>query len=75
MKSVKDESKSNPARMYSKPAAILSDATLTNAKKREILERWKAEAVHMQESDAEGFNGGERSHLDEITAALEQLKD
>ena len=75
MKSKKDDAFGNPAQMYSKPAAVLADATLSNDKKREILERWKAEAVHMEESSAEGFSGGEDSHLDEINAALDQLKN
>lgn len=53
---------------------VLADERLSREEQLEILQRWKAEAIHMQESTAEGFGGGERSHLDEVAKALHELK-
>lgn len=53
---------------------VLTDKNLSREEKIEILQRWKAEAIHMQESSAEGFDGGEPSHLDEVARALHELK-
>jgi len=59
----------------SRPQQILDDSSLGRKEKISLLEELEAEAIHMQESDAEGFAGGERSHLDDIKRALDQLKD
>jgi len=56
------------------PQEILNDPDLGLDEKIARLEAMEAEAIHMQESDAEGFGGGERSHLDDIKEALDQLK-
>ena len=56
------------------PEAILADDSLTRSRKLDILLQWQAEAIHMQESDAEGFDGGERSHLDDINRILEKIQ-
>ena len=53
---------------------VLEDEKLSHEEKAEVLKKWKAEAIHMQESAAEGFDGGERSHLDEVTKALRELE-
>jgi len=53
---------------------ILAKPDLTVDEKIARLETLEAEAIHMQESDAEGFGGGERSHLDDIKRALDKLK-
>ncbi len=37
-----------------------------------MLEAWKTEVIHLEESSGEGFGGGERSHLDEIAKALQR---
>lgn len=67
------EAKRNPKANYARPLAVLEDPALTRDEKRIILDAWKAEAIHLQESSAEGFGGGERSHLDEIVQALQRL--
>lgn len=63
----------DPRAVYGCPDDVLADEALTVERKREILKRWRAEAVHMQESEAEGFLGGENSMLDQIAAALRNL--
>jgi hypothetical protein len=63
----------NPVGIFGHPENVLKNESLTKSQKREVLLRWKAEAVHMQESDAEGFGGGERSRIDEITQAIGKL--
>lgn len=63
----------SPHTVYESPTHVLEDSTLTDGQKREILESWQAEAIRMQESSAEGFGGGERSHLDEVNRCLETL--
>jgi hypothetical protein len=64
---------SSPERFFPNPEKLLDDDRLSREQKREVLERWEAQAIHMQESDGEGFGGGERSHLDDIKRALDQL--
>ena len=73
MKGKFERALASPENVYGHPGDVLGDTGLNNAQKREILLRWEAEAIHMQESDAEGFTGGERSHLDEIMTALRNL--
>ena len=68
-----EEIMQNPQANYITPNKVLHDNRLTMEEKREVLQRWKAEAIHMQESTAEGFDGGERSHLEEIVEALNTL--
>lgn len=62
-----------PSEVYDSPHAVIRDDSLDDAKKREILEHWEAEAVELQESEAEGFSGGERSLLADIKKALQEL--
>lgn len=63
----------NPEGTYGQPLDVLVDADLTQEEKRSVLEAWKAEAIHLQESSGEGFGGGERSSLDEIAKALSRV--
>lgn len=67
------EAQRNPGANYSRPLAVIADPDLTQDEKRKILEAWKAEAVHLEESSGEGFGGGERSNLDEIAEALRHV--
>jgi len=67
------EALGNPQAVYERPGDVLRDTSLNHAQKRKVLLSWEAEAIHMQESDAEGFSGGEHSHLDDIVCALERL--
>lgn len=74
MKSRFDEVFLNPQANYEKPQLVLEDVKLSREEKVDVLKKWKAEAIHMQESTAEGFDGGERSHLDEVAKALHELE-
>ena len=69
-----DEAIVRPHGVYGAPEDVLADDTLTGSQKREVLERWKSEAIHLQESAAEGFGGGERSHLDDVVSALDSIE-
>jgi hypothetical protein len=65
----------NPSEAYERPAAVLRDGTLEPGQKLEILTHWEAEAIELQESEGEGFGGGERSLLTEIKDAIADLRD
>ncbi|MDQ8186858.1 hypothetical protein [Pelagicoccus sp. SDUM812002] len=67
------EAKKNPGASYSRPLEVLTDDELSQDEKRKVLESWKAEAIHLEESSGEGFGGGERSNLDEIAEALKRV--
>jgi hypothetical protein len=63
-----------PSEVYERPAAVVLDESLDDSQKLEILSHWEAEAVQLQESEAEGFDGGEKSLLSEIKRAIADLK-
>ena len=63
----------NPSLAFPSPEAVIDNTSFSNAQKREILESWEAEAIHLQESESEGFGGGERSQLDDVKRALDAL--
>lgn len=65
----------NPSEIYRHPGAVVNDGALNDKQKLEILKHWEAEAVQLQESEGEGFGGGERSLLAEIKRAIRQLTD
>jgi len=52
-----------------------ADPELSARQKREILINWEVEAAHLQESEAEGFDGGEASLLADIKKALIEISD
>ena len=64
-----------PSEVYARPADVLRDETLNHDQKQEVLTHWEAEAIQLQESEAEGFGGGERSLLSEIKRAISQLAE
>lgn len=64
----------NPSQVYRQPSAVLQDDSLSREQKIQVLESWKQEAVRLQSSEAEGMVGGERSHLDQVTEAIDSLK-
>jgi len=74
MKSKIDEVLVNPQASYANPQEVLDDNDLSREEKIKVLERWKAEAVHMQESTAEGFDGGAPSNLDKVIEALHAIE-
>jgi hypothetical protein len=64
-----------PSAIYPHPGAVVKDPSLNERQKLEILEHWEAEAVQLQDSEAEGLDGGEKSHLGEIKRAIRDLKE
>lgn len=63
-----------PSEVYDHPDAVLRDESLDDRQKLEILNHWHAEAVELQDSEAEGMSGGERSLLPDINRAIHALK-
>ncbi|MEX2125780.1 MAG: hypothetical protein WD795_17965 [Woeseia sp.] len=63
-----------PSDVYARPAAVVQDETLDDSQKLEVLSHWEAEAIQLQESEGEGFDGGERSLLAEIKCAISELQ-
>ncbi len=63
----------NPTGVYDHPRGVVCDSTLDASQKLAILKNWEAEATHLQESEAEGFSGGENSLLADIKQAVIEL--
>lgn len=63
----------SPTLTYKHPSELLQDFELSDEEKLEILTTWKSEAEHIQTSEDEGLDGGERSHLDAIDLAIKTL--
>jgi hypothetical protein len=64
-----------PSEVYRHPGAVVRDSSLSDKQKLEILEHWEAEAVQLQESEAEGLTGGEKSLLAEIKRAEREVRE
>lgn len=62
-----------PSEVYEQPEGVLQDSDLNDTQKLAILAHWEAEAVQLQESESEGFGGGERSLLGDIKRAIATL--
>lgn len=63
-----------PSEVYPHPGAVVRDTALSDTQKLEILRHWEAEAVQLQESEAEGFAGGEKSLLADIKKAEREIR-
>lgn len=68
------EALDHPESAFSSPQAVIEDSSLSLQQKRELLERWEVDAIRLQESESEGFGGGERSRLDAVKRALDTLR-
>ncbi|MGH8194124.1 MAG: hypothetical protein ACREQ8_06970 [Woeseiaceae bacterium] len=64
-----------PSEVYRHPGAVVKDSGLNDRQKLEVLRHWEAEAVQLQESEAEGMGGGERSLLAEIKRAMREVTE
>lgn len=73
MQSNLDEALRNPQQVFGRPTAVLEDDSFSTDQKRQILESWEADAIRLQDSEAEGFAGGETAHLDDVKSALDKL--
>lgn len=63
-----------PNEVFSHPRDVLNDESLTNEKKKKILENWKQFCTHCQESTGEGMFQGSKVDLSEVNKALILLK-
>ena len=64
----------NPADNFSSPQEIVQKKDLTVEQKIEILRRWEYDELEMAVAEEENMAGGPPSKLEEILAALRQLK-
>lgn len=63
----------DPALVFAHPQDVLKRQSFSREEKQAVLKSWERDAIRLQESEAEGFNGGERSRLDAVLSALEEL--
>ena len=52
----------DPRSVFAEPAEVLARADLDAARKRQILERWRHDALELQTADDEAMSGGEAPH-------------
>jgi len=65
----------SPSTVFDAPAEVLSAAGLSDDERRKILDQWKLDAQRLEESANENMDGGERSHLSEVSKALSALDE
>ena len=63
----------DPRSVFKEPAEVLSRADLDATRKREILERWRHDALELQTADDEAMGGGEEPMMQRVLDALNQL--
>lgn len=64
----------DPALVFSMPGDVVSDESIPDEKKIEILRRWEYDAREIQVADEEGFgNPSSGKLLDEVIEALHAL--
>lgn len=68
-----NQAEEDPAAVFAAPQDVLRQAGLSREQKLRILRRWKLDALEMEVAAEENMTGGERSRLDEVTAALNAL--
>lgn len=64
----------DPTRQFQHPTEVLQDDSLDTDEKRRILESWKKDAELLATAQAENMAGGERSLLQDVSLALEELE-
>jgi hypothetical protein len=64
----------DPRSVFKEPAEVLARADLDAARKREILERWRHDALELQTADDEAMSGGEAPMLQRVNDALLALE-
>jgi hypothetical protein len=63
----------DPRAVFAQPADVLACAELDTARKRQILERWRHDALELQTADDEAMSGGEEPMLQRVLEALREL--
>jgi hypothetical protein len=65
----------DPARVFPSPEAVLARRELTAAQKREILQRWRQDAIELAVANGEGMQGPDNGlMLSRILAVLRRLE-
>jgi hypothetical protein len=64
----------DPRWVFREPAEVLACPDLDAAGKREILERWRHDALELQTADDEAMSGGEAPMLQRVNDALLELE-
>ena len=69
-----DDVIADPTRQFQHPSEVLKDDSLDVDEKRRILESWKKDAELLATAQDENMAGGERSLLQDVSLALDQLE-
>ena len=64
----------DPRSVFKDPAEVLACAALDAARKRQILERWRHDALALQTADDEAMSGGEAPMMQRVNDALRELE-
>jgi hypothetical protein len=64
----------DPRSVFKEPAEVLACAELDAPHKRQILERWRHDALELQTADDEGMGGGEAPMMQRVNDALLKLE-
>ena len=64
----------DPRSVFKEPAEVLARADLDAARKRQILERWRHDALELQTADDEAMSGGEEPMMQRVLDALNELE-
>lgn len=65
---------SDPRSVFGEPAEVLACADLDATRKRQILERWRHDALELQTAEGEGMGGGEQPMMQRVNDALVELE-
>lgn len=66
--------RTSPSSIFKRPQDVLLANELSADEKRDILNRWKEDAIALQVAADENMAGGENTRLDEVVAALNALE-
>ena len=64
----------DPRSAFREPAEVLARSDLDAARRREILERWRHDALEVQTADDEAMSGGEAPMIQRVNDALLELE-
>src|SRR5262245_576610 len=64
----------DPRSVFKEPAEVLLRADLDATRKRQILERWRHDALELQTADDEAMGGGEEPMMQRVLDALNELE-
>lgn len=68
-----DKAMLDPASVFSCPADVSNESTLTREQKIKLLRRWEYDARELEVAEEENMGGGPPDILDEILAELNRL--